>query len=143
MEKQSYHARELRRKEYDVYQQPRREAPVVPSVQRSNPQCELNQKYILTETMTDRKIKISSMKNKLNFKAPSLQEVRQEGTHQALMKTFDRKYDYTEMVERKTIMIHADLNDRLRRDVLITPAEADFGTLKVGAIYELPIRVIN
>jgi hypothetical protein len=110
---------------------------------RTNPQRELNQKYILTETMTDRRIKISSMKNKVSTMSPSMQEQRTEGIHHPLMKTFDKKYNYNELIDRKSMMIQADINDRLRRDVLIVPAEADFGRLRVGGLYEMRLTVKN
>jgi hypothetical protein len=39
--------------------------------------------------MTDKKIRISSMKNKLTMNAPSVSELRNEGLHQTLMKSLD------------------------------------------------------
>lgn len=41
------------------------------------------------------------------------------------------------------MMVHADLNDKLQRDILITPVEAEFGYLKEGRSYELKINVKN
>lgn len=47
-------------------------------------------------------------------------------------------------------MVHADLNDKLQRDILviyffiqINPVEADFGYLKEGRWYEFKINVKN
>ena len=40
-------------------------------------------------------------------------------------------------------MITAELTDKLRRDLLIVPVSARFGTIKMGGEYELVINVKN
>lgn len=40
-------------------------------------------------------------------------------------------------------MIRADLNDDLRRDILIHPISARFGLVKIGGEYEIKINVKN
>lgn len=37
------------------------------------------------------------------------------------------------------MMVQADLNDRLQRDIQINPVEANFGLVKEGNNYELKI----
>lgn len=111
---------------------------------------EINQKYLITEAPLDKKIKISSMKNKLTSQASSLAEMRKEGPHATLLRTLDKRNDYNTLLEKRTMMVHADLNDKLQRDILviinlskITPVQADFGYLKQGKSYQLRITVKN
>lgn len=86
---------------------------------RTQPISELNQKYILTEAMTDKKIRIASMKNKLTMKAPSVSELRNEGLHHTLMRSIDMASAVEDQAEKKNLMIYADINDKLRRDILV------------------------
>lgn len=67
----------------------------------------------------DKKIKISSMKNKLTSSASNMTEMRKEGPHNLLMKTLDKGNDINKLLERRTMMVQADLNDKLQRDVLV------------------------
>lgn len=54
----------------------RKDKPFVKSIVKSNVQSELNEKFITTECITDRRIKISSMANRQYMNAPSIEEVR-------------------------------------------------------------------
>ena len=104
---------------------------------------EINQKYLVTEAPLDKKVKISSMKNKLSTSACNMTEMRKEGPHNLLMKTLDKGQDINRLLERRTMMVQADLNDKLQRNVLITPAEANFGVLLEKRTYELKIDIKN
>lgn len=86
---------------------------------RTQPISEINQKYLITEAPLDRKIKIASMKNKLTSQASSMIEMRKEGPHQTLLRTLDKRNDYNALLEKRTMMVHADLNDKLQRDILV------------------------
>ena len=93
--------------------------------------------------MTDKKIRISSMKNKLTTNAPSVSELRNEGLHHTLMRSIDMASAVEDQAEKKNLMIYADLNDKLRRDILINPVEANFGVVRENATYELKIDIKN
>lgn len=59
------------------------------------------------------------MKNKLTSSASGMAEMRKEGPHTLLMKTLDKGKDINKLLERRTMMVQADLNDKLQRDVLV------------------------
>lgn len=80
---------------------------------------EINQKYLVTEAPLDKKVKISSMKNKLTSSASNMAEMRKEGPHSLLMKTLDKGNDINRLLEKRTMMVQADLNDKLQRDILV------------------------
>ena len=48
-------------------------------------------RYILTESVTDKRIKISSLSNRLYLKAPNVNEIRNQGNHQTMLATLDKK----------------------------------------------------
>ena len=73
----------------------------------------------MTEAPLDKKVKISSMKNKLTSGASSMVEMRKEGPHSLLMKTLDKGHDVNKLLEKRTMMVQADLNDKLQRDILV------------------------
>jgi hypothetical protein len=102
-----------------VYGQERKSKPEVPTLLRTQPISEINQKYLVTEAPLDKKVKISSMKNKLTSSASSMVEMRKEGPHTLLMKTIDKGNDINRLLERRTMMVQADLNDKLQRDILV------------------------
>lgn len=47
-------------------------------------------------------------------------EMRKEGPHANLIRTLDKRNDYGKLLERRTMMVQADLNDRLQRDIQVT-----------------------
>lgn len=69
--------------------------------------------------MTDKKIRIASMKNKLTTNAPAVSDLRNEGLHHTLMRSIDMANAVEDQSERKNLMIYAELNDKLRRDILV------------------------
>lgn len=46
--------------------------------------------------------------------------MRKEGPHSLLIKTLDKGNDINKLLEKRTMMVQADLNDKLQRDVLVT-----------------------
>lgn len=86
---------------------------------RTQPISEINQKYLVTEAPFDKKVKISSMKNKLTSEACNMTEMRKEGPHSVLLKTIDMGNNINRLLERRTMMVQADLNDKLQRDILV------------------------
>ena len=77
---------------FDVYGQDRKQTQVVPSLLRPTPAKELNTRFIAIEAGTDRRIRISSMANRMHVKAPSIDEMRNTGEHTMLKKSNDVKY---------------------------------------------------
>lgn len=59
------------------------------------------------------------MKNKLTSEASNMTEMRKEGPHANLIRTIDKGNDYNKLLEKRTMMVQADLNDRLQRDILV------------------------
>jgi hypothetical protein len=54
----------IKTKDFDVYGKLRQDKPFVKATQKSQAQSELNEKFITTECITDRRVKISSMANR-------------------------------------------------------------------------------
>jgi hypothetical protein len=52
---------------------------------------ELNEKFITTEAITDRRIKISSMANRQYMIAPGIEQVRKQGQHQMIQQAIEKK----------------------------------------------------
>ena len=64
-EKKAYKYHEVKRKDFNVYGEERKGRPNVRTLHRTQAVSEINQKYLVTEAPLDKKVKISSMKNKL------------------------------------------------------------------------------
>jgi hypothetical protein len=73
----------------------------------------------VTEAPLDKKVKINLMHNKLTSSASNMVEMRNEGPHTLLIKTIDIGNDINRLLERRTMMVQADLNDKLQRDILV------------------------
>ena len=46
-------------------------------------------------------------------------------------------------MEKKNLMITSEITDKLKKDILVLPEKANFGTLRAGAVYEMIVAVIN
>eukprot|EP00828_Plagiopyla_frontata_P047993 TRINITY_DN904_c0_g1_i3.p1 TRINITY_DN904_c0_g1~~TRINITY_DN904_c0_g1_i3.p1 ORF type:complete len:346 (+),score=46.29 TRINITY_DN904_c0_g1_i3:178-1215(+) len=121
----------------------RLQKPQVPCLQRSFPKAEINSKYILTDSITDQRNKISSMANRIYFKAPQVNVIRRQGQFHNLLQTLDKQHTLDDVLEKKNLMITADITDKLKRDLLIIPVIARFGKVKAGCVYETVISVKN
>lgn len=71
----------VKTKDFNVIGRLREEKPFVKTIQRSTASCELNEKFITTEVITDRRVKISSMATRFYVNAPSVDDVRKQGQH--------------------------------------------------------------
>ena len=69
----------VKTKDFNVYGRLRDEQLKVKSIAKSSAVSELNEKFITTECITDRRIKISSMAPRFYMKAPSVEDVRKQG----------------------------------------------------------------
>ena len=133
----------LKSKNFDVYGNPRTEQPSVTSIKTSNPNVVPNEKHILVESATDRRVRTISQSNRFHSKAPSVESMRKEGTHNVLYKALLKKQNYKEMIETQNMMISAYTSDPLKRSLLLMPASIRFGVLKVGEHYQMSLVVKN
>lgn len=69
----------VKTKDFNVYGRLREERMFVKTIQRSNAQSDLNEKFITTECITDRRVKISSQAPRFYMNAPSVEDVRKQG----------------------------------------------------------------
>jgi hypothetical protein len=66
----------IKTKDFDVYGKLRQDKPFVKATVKSNVPSELNEKFITTECITDRRVRISSMANRQYMNAPTVEDVR-------------------------------------------------------------------
>jgi hypothetical protein len=123
----------IKTKDFNVYGKLRQEIPYVESIEKSNAQSELNEKFITTECITDRRVKISSMANRQYINAPSVEEVRKQGQHQMILKAINKKQTFSELINEANSMVTSVLHDSLKRSVNILPSCCKFGNLRVGS----------
>ncbi|CAD8207264.1 unnamed protein product [Paramecium octaurelia] len=140
---ESLRYRQVKKKDYDVYGKERKDLKLVPCLLKTNPKSELNQKYILTDASTDNRIKISSMATRVYQQAVPISQIRNEGMHQTIIRTLDKKNNLDDLIDKKNLMVTSDINDRLKKDLLIYPVNVQFGELKQGGQYEVKISVKN
>ena len=69
----------VKTKDFNVYGRLREDQVQVKSIAKSKAQSELNEKFITTECITDRRIKVSSMAPRYYMNAPSVENVRKQG----------------------------------------------------------------
>ena len=89
----------MKSKNFDVYGNPRTEKLSVNSLRTSSPLTTPNAKFILAESATDRRLRTISQSNRVHIKAPTVQEMRREGTHSVLYRALMKKQSYKEMIE--------------------------------------------
>ena len=83
------------------------------------------------------------MANRIYFKAPQVNVIRRQGQFHNLLQTLDKQHTLDDVLEKKNLMITADITDKLKRDLLIIPVIARFGKVKAGCVYETVISVKN
>lgn len=111
----------------------------VKSLAKSTVKSEMNERFITTESITDKRIKISSMANRAYTNAPSVNQVRKQGQHQMILQAIAKKQTFNELISQANAMVTSVLNDPLKRSVNILPSQANFGSLKEGSKYELVV----
>lgn len=130
-------------KEFSVYGKLRPLKLKVKSLAKSKIKPEMNEKFITTECITDKRIKISSMANRAYLNAPSVNQVRKQGQHQMILQAISKKQTFNELISQANAMVTSVLNDPLKRSVNILPSQANFGSLKEGTKYEILITCKN
>jgi hypothetical protein len=133
----------IKTKDFDVYGALRQQKPLVKSTAKSNVPSELNEKFITTECITDRRVKISSLANRQYMNAPSVQEVRKQGQHQMIMSAINKKQTFSELINQANSMVTSVLHDSMKRSVNIMPSIVRFGTVALGADCQMTVTIKN
>ena len=135
--------RDKKTKKYDVFGLPRSTKPTVQSIRTSSPVKELNEKHVLVESATERRVKISSMAARIHMQAPSVQSMRREGVHTTIGRAIAKKMTVEEVESQQNAMINSKLQDPLTRSLSISPENLRFGVLKEGGVYTMTCKVQN
>lgn len=101
----------IKTKDFDVYGSLRQDRPQVKATIKSDIPSELNEKFITTECITDRRVKISSMANRQYINAPSIEEVRKQGQHQMILQAINKKQTFSELINQANSMVTSVLHD--------------------------------
>lgn len=133
----------IKTKDFNVYGKLRTEKPFVKSTQKSNAQSDLNEKFITTECITDRRVKIASMSNRQYTNAPSVEQVRKQGQHQMILQAINKKQTFSELINQANSMVTSVLHDSMKRSVNILPSVCKFGALPHGVEAEMTLTVKN
>jgi hypothetical protein len=133
----------IKTKDFDVYGALRQEKPLVKSTAKSNVASELNEKFITTECITDRRVRISSMANRQYMNAPGVQEVRKQGQHQMIMSAINKKQTFSELINQANSMVTSVLHDSMKRSVNIMPSIVRFGSVALGADCLMTVTIKN
>jgi len=120
----------IKTKDFDVYGKLRQDKPFVKSIVKSQAPSELNEKFITTECITDRRVKVSSMANRQYINAPSVEEVRKQGQHQMILQAINKKQTFSELINQANSMVTSVLHDGLKRSVNILPSQCKFGAVR-------------
>lgn len=83
------------------------------------------------------------MARRLHLYAPSIDNVRNQGTHEIMKMSMDKKNDKDLLMEKKDLMTTASVTDPLKRDLLIKPVGLELGAIGAGMYYERIIKVTN
>jgi hypothetical protein len=135
--------RDKKTKKYDVFGLPRSTKPTVKSLRTSSPVKELNEKHVLVESATERRVKISSMATRIHMQAPSVESMRREGVHTTIGRAIAKKMTVEEVESQQNAMINSKLQDPLSRSLSIAPENMRFGVLKEGGVYTMVCKVQN
>lgn len=138
---EEYHV--VKTKEFNVVGRVRQDKPQVKVMQKSTVQSELNEKFITTECIADRRIKISSMAPRQYMIAPSVEDVRKQGQHQMILSAINKKQTFAELINQANAMVTGVLHDPLKRCFNVMPSSLRYGALKADQSYELTVTLKN
>lgn len=104
---------------------------------------DLNEKFITTECITDRRVKTASMANRHYAQAPSVEHVRKQGQHQMILGAINKKQTFAELINQANSMVTGVLHDPLKRSLNVLPSTCTFGGVRAGTINEIIVTVKN
>lgn len=133
----------VKTKEFNVYGRLREDRPMVKSIQKSKADSELNEKFITTECITDRRVKIASMANRHYAQAPSVEQVRKQGQHQMILGAINKKQTFAELINQANSMVTGVLHDPLKRSLNVMPSACVFGGVRAGTENEIIVTLKN
>lgn len=133
----------VKTKDFNVYGRLREDQINVKSLTKSKAASELNEKFITTECITDRRIKISSMAPRYYMNAPSVENVRKQGQHQMILSAINKKQTFAELINQANSMVTGVLHDGLKRSLNVLPSIISFGSLKAGSTNEIVLTIKN
>ncbi|CDW72467.1 UNKNOWN [Stylonychia lemnae] len=142
LKSEEYHV--VKTKDFNVIGRLRQEKPFVKAIVKSQAQSELNEKFITTECIADRRVKISSMAPRQYINAPSIEDVRKQGQHQMILSAINKKQTFAELINQANSMVTSVLHDPLKRSLNVLPSSLRYGIVQAGeAVYELIITCKN
>ena len=133
----------VKTKDFNVYGRLREEQLKVKSIAKSSAVSELNEKFITTECITDRRIKISSMAPRFYMNAPSVENVRKQGQHQMILSAINKKQTFAELINQANSMVTGVLHDSMKRSLNIMPGQILFGGLRAGSTNDFTLTIKN
>lgn len=114
-------------KDYDIYGDIRKSLPEVKLLRTSSPMTKINQKYVLSEIIADKKVKTTSQANKPIFKIPAVQAYRRSSNPSI----------------HKSLIISDYINDPYRKVLEIIPSVVEFGDIAIGKLWTSSVLVRN
>ena len=70
----------------------RQSNPLVPHyIKPTFPQADFNEDYIYIDKLTEKRVKTSSVSNRIYFNAPSVEEIRKSGQHDILLEAIEHR----------------------------------------------------
>ena len=122
----------------------RQSNPLVPHyIKPTFPQADFNEDYIYIDKLTEKRVKTSSVSNRIYFNAPSVEEIRKSGQHDILLEAIEHRRTPEEMMERLNLMITGELCDPLNKQLKIDPVQLDFGVVCQGKNYQMYFKLRN
>ena len=122
---EEYH--QVKAKDHDVYGSTRRSMPFVQSLRSTSPVSRINTKYVLSETMTDKRVRTISQTHMPLSKVPNAQTFRRDSN-----------------LSRIQPLVLADyISDPFRRVLEISPAVIDFGDVFLGQVHSRKVVLKN
>lgn len=107
------------------------------------PEAEFNEDFIAIEKLTDKRLKTSSLSNRLYFNAPSISEIRKSGQHNFLLNALNKKNTYEELMEKLNLMVTSELCDPLNKMLKIDPVGLDYGYIKTEEKHQMYLKIRN
>ena len=120
-----YH--QIKTKDFDVYGSARKSMPIVQALRSISPVSRINSKYLMSETLTDNRVRTISQTKQPLFKVPNTQAVRRSSNISIF----------------KSSILSDYISDPNRRVLEITPNTIEFGNLINGRVCSQKILLKN
>lgn len=91
----------------------------------------------------DKRVRTSSLANRMYIPAFGVEQIRKDADHIKLMTMKDRGFDDKTLTEKRTLMSISALKDKLQKDLIVFPANINFGNLEADSRYETHLLIKN